>query len=525
MAANQKKPKTIQEQWNELECKDDIKSLPDNLQNLCRWVTSIARCVGGQPLPNDQIAQDSTKYVLEDYFERLSGGKLMDALGTNNDCLIHSFLTCVCPEFRRYLANIRSKIASFFRRFIMTQIPDADNPRLSSSSMLETTELTLLCKKFNVPFIIVKRGMYPVDRHMEIVPDDSNEDFWRNRADEETYYVIHGSGAHFTPVAWNNTYEIHNKRRDLDVIIRTIGQAVDDDRDVDEVRKQITEEAILKKLNEFDKEYIQGIRKQIRNAPTDQEKSEIINENIEGLGGELGKYINTLDSTYRKDYAGFIMIESIVSLLTGGANNAASAYAAQKDESKFEPDVDVNLEATIQASIASHEEEEKNRAPSKNGANRNTAANVAAKNESALQEALLRSLQDGIAKAVADSLQTAKVNANRTAQNKAQMEAAVADSLQTAKVNANRTAQNKAQMEAAVADATRRTIELIEPQLGTTSRGAVDATAKIGNDLPTTYKALLYKGNKVAVMPWNVGGKRKTKKSQRKNRKTKKLKK
>ena len=177
------------------------------------------------------------------------------------------------------------------------------------------------------------------------------------------------------------------------------------------------------------------------------------------------------------------MIESIMSLLTGGANNAASAHAAQMEESKFEPDVDVNLRATIQASIASHEEEEeKRRAQSKNGANRNTAANVAAENESTLQEALLRSLQEGIAKV--------KVNANRNAQRNAQMEAALADSLQTAKVNTKRTNGNASSVKRSSA---LRTMIL---------------TATTQNGVPSSYTATVFKQSR--------GGKRKFKKTQKK---------
>lgn len=202
-----------QKEWNALVCPDKDVVL-NAISEIGAWVTRIANCMNAVP-SKIQIMPDSSGHVVSAAFTtddsslNLSGGQLMDALGDNNDCLIHSFLTCVSVQFRKYDRNVRSKLASYFRRFILPTIPGIDpnvRKRLQSYNFLTGGEIEFLSIRYRIPIVNLQDGDHAIERSMEIFPPKENT-FWKGKDDTYTgpFYFIHGDNAHFTPIRFNGS--------------------------------------------------------------------------------------------------------------------------------------------------------------------------------------------------------------------------------------------------------------------------------------------------------------------------------
>ena len=197
-----------QEKWNNLSCKDkDI--IPSSIDEIDRWVQKIANCMKSSPKNSDQIGPDSFSRgkKISTLFGILKDGELMDALSNNNDCLIHSFLTCVSPIFRKFEKDTRHHIAGYFRRFILSKIPNIPNDvkdRLLSYRFLTTGELIHISKHFKIPIIIIQDGPTPITRNIEIFPS-LDDNFWNDKSNAE-FILIHGDNSHFTPIKYDKEY-------------------------------------------------------------------------------------------------------------------------------------------------------------------------------------------------------------------------------------------------------------------------------------------------------------------------------
>lgn len=222
-------------EWNELKC-DNKDQIGRSINDLDRWVRSIAECLavknGVTTIANsDQIGPDQYSHgihTISGSFGTLAGGQLMNALGNNNDCLIHSFLTCVSPTFRNVVEQARIRIAGYLRRFVLPTIiessynhEDADIVyllhRLESYHFLTGGDIDFLSSHYQVPIINIQDGNGPLHRSMEIFPKINNTNFWNSKSGTYTgpFYVIHGDDTHFTPVAYGGAYEINGRKIDL----------------------------------------------------------------------------------------------------------------------------------------------------------------------------------------------------------------------------------------------------------------------------------------------------------------------
>jgi hypothetical protein len=87
----------------------------------------------------------------------------MNASTKNHDCLMHSFLTSTCENFRRLEQNSKDEFANFFRRTVFLTLPAVqcflENERAAgqemagrvmSTAFLEEQELRLLAAQFRV---------------------------------------------------------------------------------------------------------------------------------------------------------------------------------------------------------------------------------------------------------------------------------------------------------------------------------------------------------------------------------------
>jgi len=87
----------------------------------------------------------------------------MNASTKNHDCLMHSFLTSTCENFRRLEQNSKDEFANFFRRTVFLTLPVVQcflrnergagqemAARIRSTAFLEEQELRLLAAQFRV---------------------------------------------------------------------------------------------------------------------------------------------------------------------------------------------------------------------------------------------------------------------------------------------------------------------------------------------------------------------------------------
>lgn len=232
-------------EWNALVC-DNKDQTGQSINDLDQWVRRIAECMaiknGSTTIANsDQIGPDQYSHgihTISGSFGTLAGGQLMNALGNNNDCLIHSFLTCVSPTFRNVVEQSRIRIAGYLRRFVLPTIiessynqADADIiyllHRLESYHFLTGGDIDFLSSHYQVPIINIQDGNGPLQRSMEIFPKINNTNFWNSKSGAYTgpFYVIHGDDTHFTPVIYDGSYGINRRRVDLIKIASDITQA------------------------------------------------------------------------------------------------------------------------------------------------------------------------------------------------------------------------------------------------------------------------------------------------------------
>lgn len=203
------------QEWDALECPGK-GIIPSNVQKLRDWITLIGTCLNAKtvtPVPlSERIKPDLSGHVVSDAFGNLAGGQLMDALGDNNDCLIHSFLTCVARVFRLYDKETRSKIASYFRRFVLPTIQNIDphvKARLESYNFLTGGEIEFLSLGYKIPIVNLQDGKDAIERSMEIFPPREHN-FWNDKDDNFNgpFYFIHGDNTHFTPIRFTDGYNI-----------------------------------------------------------------------------------------------------------------------------------------------------------------------------------------------------------------------------------------------------------------------------------------------------------------------------
>jgi hypothetical protein len=210
--------------WDNLVCEGKDRDLT-SIRDIDQWVITVGTCVqaadwgGSVPTNNDKIEEDDPKRTISDSFGDLSGGRSMTALGDNNDCLIHSFLTCISSNFRILDHEVRSIVASHFRRFVLPSIiknkyaPTDDIikyvvPRLESYNFLTGAEIDFLSDYFKIPIINIRDSSLALERRMEIFPSNPNSFLKKNTGNDNrlSFYIIHGTNVHFTPVKYGNEY-------------------------------------------------------------------------------------------------------------------------------------------------------------------------------------------------------------------------------------------------------------------------------------------------------------------------------
>jgi len=133
----------------------------------------------------------------------------MYSSGSSNDCLIHSFLTVVCPHFRSLSQADKVSVASRVRRTILPAIalrnphgfrPAADLARFrrdcAGRDFLSDADAKIIANFFGVNLLMLEpdRAGFPITATLiEPVPHG-------------TTFVIYGSGVHFSGVRIGGNY-------------------------------------------------------------------------------------------------------------------------------------------------------------------------------------------------------------------------------------------------------------------------------------------------------------------------------
>ena len=304
--------KADRSEWEALVC-DNKDQIGQSIDEIDQWVRRIAECMavknGITTIENsDQIGPDQFSHGIETIsgsFGILQGGQLMNALGNNNDCLIHSFLTCVISTFRTVIEEARIKIAGYFRRFILPTIQNLHNvkpkdvtimrERLQSYHFLTGAEINVLSSHYQVPIINIQDGDNHLERTMEIFPTQTDISFWnsKNGTYNGPFYLIHGDNTHFTPVAYGGNYQIRQRRADLMKIASDITKAHDD-----VFGKAFEESAKLEIVKQDFKNLIQPIvdnfKKEIVNSNNSKTKSIELSSILEILTPVTKQYIDDI---------------------------------------------------------------------------------------------------------------------------------------------------------------------------------------------------------------------------------------
>ena len=343
-------------EWDALVC-DKKDQIGRSINEIDQWVRTIAECLNSHAsiAKNDKIGLDQFSQgvrTISESFGILKGGILMDALGNNNDCLIHSFLTCVSPTFRTVVKIARMKIAGYFRRFILPTIQNLHNvkpadvsiirERLHSYHFLTGAEINILSSYYQVPIISIQDGNEPLQQSMEIFPTQTDTVFWNNKNNnyDGPFYVIHGDESHFTPVKYGNTYEINVKKDAIMELSSKITKARDS------IFESAHDEA--KKLETVKQDYIYRIqptvdsfKKEIVDSNTSETKSLKLSSILEILTPITNQYIdyiiehNLIDKTL-KDKAQAIIYTALLQELSKKNTSSTTSNAPSINISELE---------------------------------------------------------------------------------------------------------------------------------------------------------------------------------------------
>jgi hypothetical protein len=146
-------------------------------------------------------------------FPRTAGLQRMAASGNKNDCLIHSFLSATCPNFRKLSKTDKDDFADPFRREILPAILEDDRrnivkrykkntriiPFLKGRNFLENDHISMLCALYNVKILVFETIRIPRmdDQHAAQLYGTV---YSRNRNTDDVYVIYNPGNDHFEPV-------------------------------------------------------------------------------------------------------------------------------------------------------------------------------------------------------------------------------------------------------------------------------------------------------------------------------------
>jgi hypothetical protein len=120
--------------------------------------------------------------------------------GNRNDCLIHSILTSISGMYRTLDELEKKIIASYFRRYIFSNLDRIDKAVMESEELLTDTEAEIIANYYHLNIIILVNSSR--DEHMI----NHFRFFGDNHSD---YIILHNNGgSHYSTVFLNNKYTL-----------------------------------------------------------------------------------------------------------------------------------------------------------------------------------------------------------------------------------------------------------------------------------------------------------------------------
>lgn len=203
----------------------------------------LPRRVGG-PDTEDERTTPSGSGTIGDIFPAQCGGaggaggtplgcdwQIMESDGNGNDCLIHSFLTVTCPNFRRLELADKRAFARSFRVELIPKYPEAaahfakvdefgltggqrfteKNPRTRDLRFLGDEDVEFIKELFRVN-VILFQGRRVVGRGKQRIDNPASvSELLGNPANPNTYYIYNNGINHFEGVKPNDTYHTDTK--------------------------------------------------------------------------------------------------------------------------------------------------------------------------------------------------------------------------------------------------------------------------------------------------------------------------
>lgn len=153
----------------------NVKKADNNISEIDVWVTLKTFTTSSSLLSSDnttvRITLPHEELSVKEFPDKinLNNFKIMNTSGTNNDCLIHAFLTSVSQKFRLLPTENKDEIASEFRRSILLDIysnSDFTTNReekkrfineIKSTGNLDVSLLAFLGEKYNINILLKDR--------------------------------------------------------------------------------------------------------------------------------------------------------------------------------------------------------------------------------------------------------------------------------------------------------------------------------------------------------------------------------
>ena len=165
--------------------------------------------------------------LVGDYFPDCAGGAgaggrpeacawpIMNSDGDGNDCLIHSFLTATCPNFRRLALHHKRQFARSFRVDFLPKFPEIQQhfdtvdtegvtgrERFMEERFLGDEDLQIIRRMFNVN-IVVFQGQRKVGR---VVNPAMVTSMIENPEDFKVYFIFNNGTNHFESIKPGDVY-------------------------------------------------------------------------------------------------------------------------------------------------------------------------------------------------------------------------------------------------------------------------------------------------------------------------------
>jgi len=271
---------------------------------------SLNEIIGGLVTTQTEKMEVSGNGSLKE-FHGTKGLQKMEASTHKYDCLLHSFLSATCPNFRKLDKKQKDTFADMFRREILPAIVEQDtrniirpykNERIISllkqnRVYLEDEHISLLCSLYGVKIVVFETIRREYLAH-QFLPQIYGSLYSRNRNTDDVYLLYNPGNAHYEPVRVKETGKYSISLEEANSIIGDTKQVL-----ANHVRENTDRQAILNGLdgssssstaasNPFNNFNPFGINVNAVKAAQTKEKKAAKNEEIKAASNPFNNFNN-----------------------------------------------------------------------------------------------------------------------------------------------------------------------------------------------------------------------------------------